>query len=171
MPSDYFSDFRKPLKTELTPLLAQLAGDSDNYGFALAIPSDYGSAFMVYAVGKESNLKTDSLDNRYSPVEWTPSWMPLADANDALQEAVARFSAAYEIVDDEEREALHDRFIADCATACLEVLQELDEEGIFGSIWYKVLDMSDEEHPVVAEAFRRLNTGRARSEAAPLFDY
>lgn len=44
---------------------------------------------MVYAVGKESNLKTDSLDYRYSPVEWTPGWMPLADANDALQEAVS----------------------------------------------------------------------------------
>ncbi|WP_167547065.1 DUF4303 domain-containing protein [Stieleria maiorica] len=156
----------------MTRLLATLAKDKDNYGFALAVPNDYGSAFFVYAVGKESTLANDSLDCRYSPVEWTPSWMPLADANDALQGAVERFSAEYEgVADAAEQEQMHDQFVTDCATACLEVLQECGDEGLFGCIWYKVLDMSDDEHPVVAEAFRRLNSGRARSEAAPLFDY
>lgn len=172
MPVDYFNDFREPLQAELTKVLAPLAEDADNYGFALAVPSDYASAFLVYAIGKESALASDSVDYRYSPVEWMPTWLPLSSANEALERAVERFNAEYERIEDAEaQDQMHDQFISDCAIACLEVLEDCDRAGLFGKIWYKVLDMSDEEHPIVAKSFRSLNSGRALAEAAPLFDY
>ncbi len=53
----------------------------------------------------------------------------------------------------------------------MDALLTCEREGVFGSLWYKVLVMSDDEHPVLAEAFRKLNSGRALTEAAPLFDF
>ena len=170
MPSDSFCKLHESLKKELTQVLATLANDQDNFGFSLSVPSDYGSAFLAYSIGKESNLTIDYLDFRYSPVEWMDTWLPLGDANNSLNAVVQEFSIGCAmVVDYGERDRLHDQFISDCANVCLEVLHECNEQGLFGCIWYKVLHMSDEDHPVVAESFHRLNSGRALKEAGSLF--
>lgn len=175
MRNDAFDEFRSVLKQELTQILSALSTDKDNYGFALAVPSDYGSAALFYAVGKESKLREEGKNHfayRYSPVEWMPTWLWPSDSNEALGKVVESFTAQYRTVDDPERKnQMHDDFISDCASACLDVLQECNDAGLFGNVWYKVLEMSDEEHPVVAQAFRSLNSGRALEEASPLFDY
>ncbi len=66
---------------------------------------------------------------------------------------------------------MHDEFISQCAYCCLGVLEECNRNGLFGSIWFKVLDMSDEEHPAVAESFRRLNSAEVQERGAAFFDY
>ena len=53
---------------------------------------------------------------------------------------------------------------------CLDVMAACDAAGEFGGIWYKVVTLSDDEHPVIGESFRRLNRGRAAEEAAGLYE-
>ncbi len=52
-----------------------------------------------------------------------------------------------------------------CARAALLAMKRHKEEGTFGTIWYRVLAMTDSEEPILAEAFETLNDGRARKEA------
>lgn len=175
MAQDDFERLRGTLAQELEAILAANAGDEDDYGFALQVPSDCGSAGLVYTLGRESNLtgrRKKSIDYRYSPVEWAPNWLNLPQSNDILEVAAQKCRTEIDKLDDDAKsDELHELFIAGCASSCLQVLQECERRGLFGTIWYKVLDMSDEEHSVVSEAFRTLNSGRALEEAAPLFDY
>jgi len=177
--SGHFDEWTRLLQLELAQILEPLGRETGNYGFALAVPEDVGSACLMYAVGNESRLVGEKpkslvwLDRRYSPIEWVENWSDVTRSTEALEEIVAEFrlrtSAAS--LDESELDEAHDGFLSDCATACMNAMLHCDREGLFGPIWYKVLSMSDSEHPVLAEAFRRLNRGRALKEAAPLFDF
>jgi hypothetical protein len=93
-------------------------------------------------------------------------------ANDALDGIVERFRETYSIMEDgKEKDQVHDEFISQCAYSCLGVLEECNRNGLFGSIWFKVLDMSDEQHPAVADSFRRLNSKKVQEEGAEFFSY
>lgn len=181
MSLDLTEDWRQwtqQLEAELEEILTPLGREGDNYGFALAVPEDVGSAAMMFAVGKESNLvgeKPKSLiwrERRYSPLEWVENWSAVPRATDALQTLVEKWQscAAAESLANEEFDEAHDRFITECATASLEAMQHCNRRGNFGGIWYKVLFMSDSIHPVLVQAFQELNTGRALKEAAIFFE-
>ena len=176
-----FDNLRHALEEELSVILTELSRDLDNYGFALDVPKDYGSACLLYTIGKESTLDSkddkskrksklkslQALDNRYSPVEWMENWLWLPQSNNILKKLVDDFSADYQKTKNKNLQGkMHDEFITSCASACLDVLKECNSAGLFGNIWYKIVVMSDEEHPIVAEAFRTLNSGRAIDEAA-----
>jgi hypothetical protein len=177
--SEHFDEWTRLLQLELAQILEPLGREAGNYGFALAVPEDAGSACIMYAVGNESKLVGEEpgsvvwLDRRYSAVEWVQNWLPMNRSTDALQDIVAEFEsrASSGSLSESELAAAHDHFISDCATAWMNAMLRCDSEGLFGHIWYKVLFMSDSEHAVLAEAFRKLNSGRALKEAAPLFDF
>lgn len=177
--SEQFDEWTRLLQLELAQILEPLGRDAGNYGFALAVPEDSGSACLMYAVANESKLVGEKpgslvwLDRRYSAVEWVQNWSSVDRATDALQEIVAEFESRRSAasLSEFEIDESHDEFISDCATACMNAMLQCDREGLFGQIWYKVLFMSDNDHPVLTEAFRKLNSGRALKEAAPLFDF
>lgn len=172
---DQFAPLQKALMADMTELLQKISGDPDNFGFALAVPNDYGAACIVYAVGKNSALGPHGKHSRsfiYTPVQWVQNWTGMPRTNDALDGIVERFRVTYSAMEDgEDKDQVHDEFISQCAYCCLGVLEECNRNGLFGSIWFKVLDMSDDEHPVVAESFRRLNSEKVLEEGAEFFDY
>ncbi len=169
-----FESLGKALTDEMLQLLPSIANDPDNFGFALAVPTDYGSACIFYAVGKDSALGPHgkhSLSFIYSPVQWVQDWSYLPKTNAALEEIVELFRQTYStMTDGDEKDRAHDDFISDCAYCCLEVLEKCNRDGLFGNIWFKVLDMSDEKHPAVVESFRRLNSGKVLDEGAEYFN-
>ena len=170
---DQFAPLQMALMEEITELLQKISVDPDNFGFALAVPTDYGAACIVYAVGKNSasgpygNLSRSFI---YTPVGWVQNWTGMPRTNEALDEIVERFRETYSAMEDgKEKNQVHDEFISQCAYCCLGVLEECNRNGLFGNIWFKVLDMSDDEHPAVAESFRRLNSGKVLEEGAEFF--
>lgn len=172
---DQFAELQQSLMEEMTELLPKISGDPDNFGFALAVPTDYGAACIVYAVGKNSASGPYGKPSKsfiYTPVQWVQDWTGMRRSNDALDGIVERFRETYSAMEDgEAKNQAHDNFISQCAYCCLEVLEECNRMGLFGSIWLKVLDMSDEEHPAVSESFRRLNSKEVLEEGADFFDY
>jgi hypothetical protein len=175
--SERFDEWSRLLQLELAEILEPIGREEGNYGFALAVPEDAGSACLFYAVGNESRLVGEEpgsvvwLDRRYSAVEWVQNWSPMNRSTEALQDIVAEFESCAASLSESEIAEAHDHFISGCATACMNAMLRCDHENLFGHIWYKVLFMSDSEHPVLVEAFRKLNRGRALEEAAPLFDF
>lgn len=177
--SRHFDEWTSLLQLELSQILEPLGRDTGNYGFALAVPEDAGSACIMYAVGNESRMVGEKprslawLERRYSPAEWVENWSDLNKTTDALQAIVAEFElrTSTASLSESEIDEAHDEFITNCATACMNAMLQCDREGLFGHIWYKVLFMSDGEHPVLAEAFKKLNRGRALKEAARLYDF
>lgn len=176
--SDELDAWTRLLHAELAEILEPVGRETGNYGFALAVPDDAGSACLMYAVGHESKLAGEKpgsmvwLERRYSPIAWVGNWSSLVRSTDALQEIIGEYRSRTATISLREMaiDDAHDHFISDCAAACMNAMLRCDRDGLFGHIWYKVLHMSDSEHPVLAEAFRKLNRGRARAEAAPLFD-
>ncbi|MGI9378467.1 MAG: DUF4303 domain-containing protein [Methyloligellaceae bacterium] len=177
--SEKFNELLKVLQGELKAIIESFANEDGNYGFALAIPEDAGSACLMYAVGNESKLVGEQagsrvwLDRRYSPVEWVDDWADLPRSNDVLERIVVDFESKTSVpkMNDAESDEAHDQFIADCAKTCMEAMLACERQNLFGKIWYKTLFMSDDEHPILVEAFQKLNNGRALTEAAPLFDF
>ena len=177
--SSRFAELTRVLELELAQILEPLGRDEGNYGFALSVPEDVGSASLTYAVGHESRMVGEQpkslawLDRRYSAVEWGDNWTDVVRSTEFLQEIVAEFEqrTSTPSLAEEDLDEAQDQFLSDCATACLNAMAHCDREGRFGSIWYKVLFMSDSEHPVLAKAFKTLNRGRALKDAAPLFDF
>ena len=47
-----FAPLQKALFEDMTELLQKISDDPDNFGFALAVPTDYGAACILYAIGK-----------------------------------------------------------------------------------------------------------------------
>lgn len=170
-----FAPLQKALLEDMTELLQKIAVDADNFGFALAVPTDYGAACIFYAIGKNSALGPQGKHSEgfiFTPVQWVQDWTGMPRVNNALDEIVERFRETYSVMPDgDEKNRMHDDFISECAYCCLEVLEECDRNGLFGSIWFKILDMSDEEHPAVAESFRRLNSEQVQERGAAFFDY
>ena len=176
--SDEFAEWTGLLRDELAGILEPVGRDPGNYGFALAVPEDAGGACVMYAVGTEAKLVGEKqgsavwLDRRYSPVEWVQNWTAVPQSTAALADIVRTFEArTASQSDDSELDQADDAFITDCATACLHAMLECHRAGRFGHVWYKVLSMSDGEHPVLVEAFETLNSGRALEEAAPLYAF
>ena len=73
-------------------------------------------------------------------------------------------------MDDEEYDAAHDLFIENCARSAMTAMRRRMDADSFGSIWYRVLMMTDGEHAVLKQAFESLNTGRALTEAKFMFE-
>ena len=177
LPADAdFARLADAVDADLLEALPPLAKDPDVYGFALFVPGDAGAAGMMHAAGRESAVTAApgtavETDQRYSPVEWEPTPASMRAANDVLDELARRFEAACESLSEEDGAATHDRFIDRCAEAALTAMRRRKDAGSFGTIWYRVLTMSDDEHPVLKAAFEQLNEGRALEEARPLYDF
>lgn len=173
MPPLDFTPLTEALDAELTTILAPLAADEDVYGFAIFVPEDVGSACLVYTYGRESKLAgktgTFALDARYSPIEWIDSLPPLDGSNDVLEQLVEQFSAECDAMSPEESDAANEVFLGDCARAALAAMKRHHDRGTFRSIWFRVLAMTDDEHPVLSEAFEALNADEVREEASPHF--
>jgi hypothetical protein len=169
-----FDSLTNAIESELTSILPELAGDSDVFGFAIFVPEDAGSAFLTYSFGRESKISTEpgttfEKDQRYSPIEWmdTP---PAFDTSNSILDGIAElFEATTEDMTDEQAESAHDEFITCCARSAMIAMQRKLEADAFGSIWYRTLMMTDEEHPILNQAFEKLNTGRALAEAKFMF--
>lgn len=163
------------LKDELASTLTEFRDDPTIYGFALGVPDDIGCPGLMYAVGREAKLVKEKkgsskwLDRRYSAVEWTDNWSSLNDSSDELERIYAKHRELTP-PDSPDCDEEDDNYQDDCLTACLNAMLACNSEGLFGNIWYKILWMSDSEHPILGKAFRELNQGRALSEAAYLFE-
>jgi hypothetical protein len=170
-----FAPLQKALFEDMTELLQKISDDPDNFGFALAVPTDYGAACILYAIGKNSALGPHGKHSEgfiFTPVQWVQDWTGMPRVNDALEEIVERFRETFSAMEDgDEKNRMHDEFISECAYSCLGILEECNRNGSFGNIWLKVLDMSDDEHPAVAESFRRLNSEKVQERGAAFFDY
>src|SRR5262245_11300369 len=118
--SKEFDEWTQLLQAELAEILEPIGRDQSNYGFALAIPEDAGSACLMYAVGNESKLAGERpgsvvwLDRRYSPVEWVQNWSPVPRSTDALEEIVNEFNSRTETLDQAVVDETHGDFIFDC---------------------------------------------------------
>lgn len=168
-------EWKAIFKEELLSQLETLRADNDVYGFAVEVPDDLGNLVIITAIGRESQLIGEKpgslvwLDRRYTPVEWR-GYEPNASGRscERLEEIGRRYGAVFS--DDscedtpegvEFRDALY--------STCLDVMAECDAEGAFGHIWYKIICLSDDDHPIVRESFHRLNRGRSLEEAARLY--
>ena len=170
-----FEPLTEALDIELASILPLLAKDSDVFGFAIFVPEDAGSAMFVYSFGRETNITAkpgtpSEGDQRYSPIEWIDTPPSLDAANEVLEGIVQQFEAAAENLEDEEYDKAHDNFIDLCARSAMTAMQRRLDADSFGSIWYRVLMMTDGEHSVLKQAFEKLNTGRALTEAAFMFE-
>ena len=162
---------------ELSTQLEQLREDQDIYAFALEVPEDLGNPDISTVVGRESKLIGEKrgsltwLNRRYSPVEWgdyLPNAIAFHQTNDLLEQICNRHKSVFSDEEgDDTPEGLE--FQDALYSACLEVMAQCDAEGSFGHIWFKIIFMSDGEHPIIRESFLRLNTGRGLKEAAVLF--
>ena len=170
-----FERLTDALDTELASILPPLADDADIFGFAVFVPEDAGSAFMTYTFGRESGITAkpgtvSEGDQRYSPIEWIDTPPSFDNSNDVLESIVEKFEIMTENMDDEEADQAHDKFIDLCACSAMTALQRRMDTDSFGSIWYRVLMMTDDSHPVLKQAFESLNTGRALTEAKFMFE-
>lgn len=133
-----FAPLQKALMEDMTELLQKISADPDNFGFALAVPTDYGAACIVYAIGKNSALGPHGKHSRdfiYTPVEWVQNWAGMSRANDALDGIAERFRETYSVMEDgNEKNQVPDEFISQCAYCCLGVLEECNRNGLFGNI-------------------------------------
>lgn len=171
------AQWKTVLMEELSAHLLTLREDSDIYGFALELPEDLSNMGVISSIGRESKLEGSkpgsrmALSLRYEPGDWEsiPNGKTFSDSCDGLYQIGEKYSdrfvndTTWEYTPEAEefREALY--------AACLDTMAECDQNGLFGSIWYKVLTLSDAEHPIVAESFYRLNRDRALEEAARLY--
>jgi hypothetical protein len=158
------------IDAELATILPPLAADPDVFGFAIFVPEDAGAACLVYTYGNESKMTARpgslrALDQRYSPIEWISTLPPLRASNDVLETLVAAYEESTREMTDEESARAHDDFINNCARAALTAMTRHRDRGGFGTIWYRVLAMTDSEEAILTEAFETLNDGRARLEA------
>jgi len=164
------------LDNELASILPTLANDSDIFGFAVFVPEDVGSAMFMYAVGRESKITAkpgtiSENDQRYSPIEWSDDGPETFEAaNDLLDSIANEFETLSENMGEEEADKAHDEFIDGCARSAMTAMQRRLERDSFGKIWYRVLMMTDDEHPVLRQAFESLNTGRSLTEAKFMFE-
>ena len=171
-----FDALTDTLDNELASILPQLANDSDVFGLAVFVPEDAGSAMLVYAVGREARITAEpgtitEKDQRYSPVEWSDDGPEAFEAsNDVLERITEEFEAICENMEDKDADEAHDAFIDCCARSAMNAMQRRMDAGAYGSIWYRVLMMTDSEHPVLKQAFESLNTGRALEEAKFMFE-
>lgn len=169
--------WKATFKKELSAQLETLRTDKDIYGFAIEVPEDLANPGIISAVGRESTLSGGQagssfwLDRRYSPVEWKylPNGKAFGGSCGQLEEIARNYrnifssdTCEYTSEGIEFRDALY--------SACLDVMVDCDCEGAFGHIWFKVIFLSDAEHPIVRKSFNRLNTGRARKEASLLYN-
>lgn len=164
-------------KRELSKELETLRNDEDIFGFAVEAPEDLANLRVVSAIGRESKLAGEQtgssfwLDHRYSPVEWDylPNGTAYSESCDQLEEIAGNYRGVFISETSEyttEGIEFRDAFYA----ACLDVMVDCNSEGAFGHIWFKVIFLSDGEHPIVRKSFNRLNTGRAKREASLLYN-
>lgn len=165
-----FDRLTEAIDVELSTILPPLAEDPDVFGFAIFVPEDAGAAFLVYTFVRESNITAKpgsrmEKDQRYSPIEWIPTLPAFRHANTVLEALVEDYEQCKQEMTEEQLGEGHGIFIDMCARSALDAMQRRMKSGSFGSIWYRVLAMTDDEHPVLNQAFRALNTGRALKEA------
>ncbi len=175
--ADELKQWKKILFEELSAHLAVLREDTDIYGFALELPEDLSNMGIISAIGRESALDGEQpnsrmwLCRRYGSGEWeyVPNGKTFPETCNKLEAIGETYSEAF--VDDATFEYTPggEAFVGALYTTCLETMEECDERGLFGSIWFKLLSLSDAEHPIVTESFYRLNQGRALQEAAQLY--
>jgi len=164
------------LDDELVSILPALASEPDVFGFAIFVPEDAGAAVLMYSIGRESRISAKpgtitEADQRYSPIEWMEDSPASFGASDELLGSIAEeFEKITENMSEEEADKAHDTFIECCARSALVAMQRRLAADSYGSIWYRVLMMTDDEHPVLKQAFESLNTGRALTEAKFMFD-
>lgn len=167
--------WKATFKAESLLQLESLRADEDIYGLAVEVPDDLGNLGIITAIGRESKLIGEKpgsrvwLDRRYSAGEWEylPNVMAYGRSCEQLEE-IGRHHKSVFITDASEYTPEGVEFRDALYSACLEVMAECDAAGAFGPIWYKIITLSDDEHPIVREAFHRLNRGRALEEAARL---
>jgi hypothetical protein len=162
-------------KKELSAQLETLRTDEDIYGFAVEVPEDLANLGIISAIGRESKLSGEQagssywLDRRYSPVEWDYDGSAFGASCNQLQEIACKYRHVF-ISDTCEDTTEGIDFRDALYSACLDVMVDCDSEGVFGHIWFKVIFLSDGEHPIVRKSFNRLNTGRAKKEASLLYN-
>lgn len=176
MPAPNYTALTDAVYTELAKILPPLANDLDVFGFAIFVPEDAGAACLMYTYGNESKMKAKpgsayAWDERYSPIEWIPTLPSLKQSNEVLEVLVERYEEATAAMSDDEADRAHDDFIHNCAHATLQAMRRHKDEGSYGTIWYRVLAMTDSEEPILTEAFETLNDGRARREAADYYSF
>ncbi len=70
--SEKFEELSSVLESELKTLIEPVATGEGNYGFALAVPEDAGSACLMYAVGNESKLIGEQAVRRHGWIDDIP---------------------------------------------------------------------------------------------------
>ena len=171
-------DWKKSFRDELSSHLATLVLDQDIYGFAIEPSEDLSSMHFITCVGRESNLKGEVsgsrawLDRRYCHVEWD-GYLPPSDFGGSLERLNAISEKYHDLLIDsdtceftEDGNEFRDTWYAEI----LAVMIELDKNGSFGNIWFKIISFSDFDHPIQKESFTRLNRDRALNDAESLFD-
>ena len=151
---DLLSQFRSALKTATASHYKRLVTDvSDIYGYALF--TEDGLSSVVPVANRESALKkpkSDPMYNyyRYLAVEWS-DWDHFGMFDDV--------NALLTKMHDESPAEL-DRVLP----ICLDVLSELDDEGVFGQRTddrFIVICLSDSDDEIMMESAKRLNTDTA----------
>ena len=174
MQSLNFDALAEALYDELATILPPLANNPDVFGFAIFVPEDAGAACFNYTYGNESKMTAragtvEALDQRYSPIEWIPTLPTFKNSNRVLESLVEQFEQISKDLSGKKLYKVHGEFITGCARATLLAMKRHKEEGTFGTIWYRVLAMTDDDDPILVEAFKILNDGRAQKEAAVLY--
>jgi len=176
--SSQLREWQATFKRELTAHLSTLRTDADIFGYALEVPEDLGSLHLITAIGRESKLAGEEPDSeywisrRYSPVEWdgyVHDSTVYAESNAGLESMQSQFANAF-CNDDCTYTRLGNRFQRSLHNACFDAMAQCDAEGAFGSIWFKIIVLSDGDAPVIRKSFNRLNRGRARKEAHLLYN-
>jgi hypothetical protein len=169
--------WKATFQKELSAHLEDLRTDEDIYGFALEVPQDLYEPGIISAIGRESKLSGERsgssiwVDRRYSPVEW--EYVPNAKSFGASCDQLAEIARNYRnvfISESCEDTTEGNEFRNALYSACLDVMADCNSAGAFGPIWFKIIFLSQGEHPIVRQSFNRLNTGRAKKEAHLLYN-
>ncbi len=139
--ADWSSVFEAELETHLQELRSDEA-----CGFAIELPSDFGNDGIISRVAKTPTA-IPSLDDW----EYIPNGKTFDRTCDKLMELYAKHDEQF---DDE---SFFNDFGNRLYAKILAIMQRVVSSGEFPSITVWLLTLSDDEHPILAEAARSLN--------------
>jgi len=170
--SEEFRKWRSVFTRELESHLASLREDDDIYGFTLGLPAEFDELIVISGVARESTLKNETADSEYwLDRRYAPDWefIPQSGIFDESCEQLERIFHSYKKRFPEHSMRRDGRCCDDFNQTCLDAMIACNKRGLFGSIWFKMVYISDSNLPIITRSFYKLNQGRAIKEGRSLY--
>ena len=170
------SDLIPIFEQALTSHLQLFVSDPEVYGYAVLVGEDIDQCGAIAVTNRESDLSEylgseEEPEYRYIPDEWQ-HWH-----QDAFTQFNAKLDSVYEVfrsrcpddLDVFEYNEDEMNYLTDVYHVYLSAMKSCQDAGAFGSIWYRVIWISDSDRFIIGKSFNELNEGRAIDEAGHFF--